>query len=366
MAGITTAEIARIANVSQTTVSFVLSGKAKERRISQTTVEKVKKIADEYGWTTNYAATTLLSGKSKTIGIIMVNILGKERYEMVERMIMEIEERGYRSLIRITTGRTAREEQALIDMQAYNCEGFIMNTANYPGKIDRVDTIFKKNRIPYVCVGYPQAGSNHYVGADDVNAMITLLNYAYSECGRRTFIYVPQHSISTSAIDRKEGFDRFLEEHPDVRGHVIAEYPPGQYEEKKRLELAQPIAEHIDLLLKQRPAAPAIIGYGDAVVAELIPMLLKKGYRFPEDAMLAGFGNHEYDTFIHPHLTSVSSAPETIASEAISLLFDIIEHEDRRNAARNILVPSQLVIRESLCPPSAEAEDASLYAAAHV
>ncbi|WP_329736524.1 LacI family DNA-binding transcriptional regulator [Catenibacterium mitsuokai] len=63
-------EIAKLANVSVATVSRVINNNG---RFSEATKERVEKIIKEYGYTTNIAAKSLRTSKSKTIGLIVPN-----------------------------------------------------------------------------------------------------------------------------------------------------------------------------------------------------------------------------------------------------------------------------------------------------
>ena len=64
-------EIAKMANVSVATVSRVINNNG---RFSKETKEKVEALIKEYGYTTNVAAKSLRTSKSKTIGLIVPNI----------------------------------------------------------------------------------------------------------------------------------------------------------------------------------------------------------------------------------------------------------------------------------------------------
>ena len=64
-------EIAKLANVSVATVSRVINNNG---RFSEATKERVENIIKEYGYTTNIAAKSLRTSKSKTIGLIVPHI----------------------------------------------------------------------------------------------------------------------------------------------------------------------------------------------------------------------------------------------------------------------------------------------------
>lgn len=55
-------DIARLAGVSVTTASYVINGKAEQQRISNATVERVRAVVEEHGFTPNPQAAGLLAG----------------------------------------------------------------------------------------------------------------------------------------------------------------------------------------------------------------------------------------------------------------------------------------------------------------
>ena len=67
-------DIARQLNVSSTTVSFVLNGKAEEKRISDEMKKKILDHVAEVGYQPNQVAKSLRSGKSKIIGMLVEDI----------------------------------------------------------------------------------------------------------------------------------------------------------------------------------------------------------------------------------------------------------------------------------------------------
>jgi LacI family transcriptional regulator len=67
-------DIARIAGVSPSTVSFVLNGKAKQMRISEALAGKIMEVAKKEGYHPNPVAVSLRTGKSQILGLIVETI----------------------------------------------------------------------------------------------------------------------------------------------------------------------------------------------------------------------------------------------------------------------------------------------------
>ena len=67
-------EIAKHLNVSKSTVSLVINGKAEQGRISQELAKRIMDYVNEIGYKPNALAKSLATGKTHTIGLIVENI----------------------------------------------------------------------------------------------------------------------------------------------------------------------------------------------------------------------------------------------------------------------------------------------------
>ncbi len=67
-------DIALKANVSITTVSFIINGKAKEKAISDAVIKRVQKIIVDSGYEPNQIARSLRTGNSNIIALIVEDI----------------------------------------------------------------------------------------------------------------------------------------------------------------------------------------------------------------------------------------------------------------------------------------------------
>ncbi len=68
---ITQAEIARLAGTDQSTVSHVLAGRDREKRIGQEVARRVREVARETGYAVNHRARALVTGRSRVLAVLM-------------------------------------------------------------------------------------------------------------------------------------------------------------------------------------------------------------------------------------------------------------------------------------------------------
>ena len=95
-AKITSAEVAKLAGVSQSAVSRVFTPGASA---SKTTAERVKKAAYDLGYRPNVLARAMVSGKSRIIGIIVAYLENQFYPEALEKLSNVLQSKGYHALI---------------------------------------------------------------------------------------------------------------------------------------------------------------------------------------------------------------------------------------------------------------------------
>lgn len=83
-----------------------------------------------------------------------------------------------------------------------------------------------------------------------------------------------------------------------------------------------------------------------SLVGDLQP-LKAHGLRVPEDVLLAGFSNEIFTSLTEPRLTSVDQRCEQMGQETVRLFLEILEVGATKFQARRIVLPPQLLTRES-------------------
>lgn len=137
-------EIAKLANVSVATVSRVINNNG---RFSEATKERVEKIIKEYGYTTNIAAKSLRTSKSKTIGLIVPHI----NNEWFSQLALEIEnyffDKNYSVFICNTSQDENKEIAYFKSLDSKLVDGIICISG-----IEQIPTSSLSRSIPIVCI----------------------------------------------------------------------------------------------------------------------------------------------------------------------------------------------------------------------
>ncbi|MFY0991142.1 catabolite repressor/activator [Halomonas sp. C05BenzN] len=121
----TLAEIARLAGVSRTTASYVINGKAVERRISPDTVERVMAVVREHRYRVDAQAAALRRGSSRTLGLIVPDLENVSYARLAKRLERGAREQGYQLLIVGSDDQADAERDLALALRAQRCEVLI-------------------------------------------------------------------------------------------------------------------------------------------------------------------------------------------------------------------------------------------------
>src|SRR5688572_26891411 len=109
---ISISDIARKLRVSPTTVSFVLNGRSKEKRVSEEVVRKIKNYVEKVGYKPNTFAQSLRTGKSRIIGL-MIEDISNPFFASVAKLI---EDRAYQDGYKIMYCSTHNDQKKARDL----------------------------------------------------------------------------------------------------------------------------------------------------------------------------------------------------------------------------------------------------------
>ena len=202
-------DIAKLAGVSQTTVSLVLNGSPAGAALPQETRQRVLDTAERLGYVADPAARRLAAGRSFLIGLHTFTPtfpvdLRNSYYPFLVGVEEEAAAKGYDLLFTglSGSGAPAGRESALSRLQL--ADGAILIGRHPPvGEIGRL----LDDGFPLVYIGRRDEFADRlpYVGADYVRATANLVRYLYA-LGHRRILYVRELDEAVAAIDRERGF----------------------------------------------------------------------------------------------------------------------------------------------------------------
>lgn len=142
-------DIASIVGVSTATVSLVLSDKAKNGRVSEDMINKIKSVALQMNYQPNLLAQSLQSGLSKTIGLLVADITNSFFSQLAFHIQKEMQRHGYAVIIVNTDEDTEQMKNMIYLLKSRQVDGFII-VPNEGG--DKLIEELHENKFPLVLV----------------------------------------------------------------------------------------------------------------------------------------------------------------------------------------------------------------------
>jgi LacI family transcriptional regulator len=210
-------DIASKLNVSVTTVSFVLNGKAKEMRISDMVAKKIIEYTEKINYKPNRVAQSLRTGKSKII-VFMVEDISNFFFAKIARIIEDIAyEKGYKVLFCSNENEDGKSLELIDLFKVLQVDGYILIPSG--GIEDKIASLISEN-IPVVLFDryFPGLETN-YVIIDNENASF----YATAHLAENKFQnigFITTDVKQTQMLDRLQGYKMAIKEH-DLNENIL-------------------------------------------------------------------------------------------------------------------------------------------------
>jgi LacI family transcriptional regulator len=307
-------DIARLANVSKSTVSRVVSNNGYVR---PETRQKIERVMEELSFRPNMFAKGMRTNRSFSIGILfpdLSNPFFAEWYQVVDRISGT---RGYLNYICITDPHGVSEMKRIDDLLARNIDGIIFfSYQKQPEVLEKLRTI--SQHTPVVCCDGMMIGEDlSYVCADGRKGTYEATRYLI-ENGRKRIAYIKGTDAYQVGYNRYEGYRQAIDEAglPDDESLVFS----GDFRMADGFEAARYFMQH--------PNPPdAIMAATDNMALGVLDYLNQEGIPVPEQVAVVGFDNLNLSANSKPPLTTIELPIEKIAASAIEALISQIEND---------------------------------------
>jgi DNA-binding LacI/PurR family transcriptional regulator len=327
---VTIKDIARLANVSHTTVSRALNN---SQLIKKETKSKIKAIAEQLNYVPNYNAKSLILDKSYTIGLFFSSISKGTSpsffHETVRGVNSTIEE-GYNLVVRgiddytdFTSINKKRFDGIVLMSQSDNDNAFIYH-------------VLQKG-IPLVVLNREiEESSLINILSDDKEGAFKAVKYLV-ENGHREIAIIEGKEGFKSHIHRKEGFLKAL---IDSKILVNSKYMiKGEYDMRSGYKAMKEL-----LTLPQAPTA--VFCSNDDMAMGAIKAIFEYGLVVPNDISIIGFDNIGFSEYATPALTTIKRPMEEVSITGGKKIIDLINNRNHRG--EKIYIKTKLVIRDSV------------------
>lgn len=333
------AEVARRAGVSRTTVSFVLND-VRDRGISEATRERVLAVARELGYEPNAAARTLAGGATRTVALVVPRIEHLHVDAFLAQLVGSVNQachaHGLRLLIESTEGEGREPGGFLQLVRSRSIDGLIVANLRTV-EIEHLRRL-RDSRVPLVVLGCNLPASEGFATMGDDTwqsarlAVRHLLELGHRRVGLVNYAAPEFHSAS----QRERGWRQALADagidadprwiaHGDISAH-------SGHEATREL-------------LARGQALTALFAGNDTIALGALRALHEAGLRVPQDMALVGYDDIPLAPLAVPALTSVHTDPVGHGRLAVQMLLAQLRGTQLPPDAG--LAAPTLVVRES-------------------
>lgn len=334
---LTIKDIAAHFNVSISTVSKALND---SYEISKSTKLKIQEYAKEHNYKPNFNALSLKKRQTKTIGVIIPNMLNYFFAQVFKGVEKEANKSGYKVITCISNESFDKEVETIEMLSNGSIDGFLLSIAEQTEEQNNFVHLTKtlEQGLPIVMfdrvakdVDCDKVITNDFEGA--INAVDHL---AKTGCKHIAFISTQSHL--KSGKERELGYleglkKRNMEINPNLVIHIFEE----DYKQYERILLPYFEENHID----------SVITTDESSAIAAMKIAQRKGHTVPDDFSVISFSNGIIARHSSPKLTTVSQHGEIMGETAAKMLIDKIENKNTIEASVTKVIQTDLVERNS-------------------
>lgn len=320
-------DVAKLANVSQATVSRVLNT---PELVRPETVEKVMKAIKQLNYHPDPVARSLVSKQTKTIALISGPLYNPFFVDTTSLIVDYANEKGYQVLVHFTND--IQEELANQYIFKNKVDGIIMSS------ILMDDPIYEKIKalnIPIVFFNRKHNDECNYVEIDNEMAGYLLTEHLIKK-NHKEIIWIGGHLNKSTFHNRFKGYKKALKdyniEYKEENVFIINTDP-------------QSTKNVFTQIINREEKPTAIAASTDAIALLLLDLYGKSNIAVPEEVAIGGIDNVNLTRYGYVQLTTVGPIESyNIGQIAVEMLFELIEKKINKV---QITIPVQLYERKT-------------------
>lgn len=315
METITIKDIARICNVSISTVSRAMNN---DPGISDRTKARVLKVVKKYNYIPNNSARNLKMAGSNTVALLIKGIDNPFFHKMYPLFLRGLEAEGYEFMLHMIT---EKEDEAHV-VEEIAKEKRLKGVILLGGLIPNPEDLLARMQVPMViCSATARSQKDDgchcsAVNVNDVDASRRVVDFLYQKGHRKIAMITGRRSDTTVGRLRLAGYRQALEEHgipfdPDLVGYMRDDLP--EYSEANGYAVTRE-------LLESGKDFTAVFAISDRLAFGVYKAIYDAGKSVPDDYSVVGFDGIEQTEYMTPPLTTMIQPVETMVQSCIQLL----------------------------------------------
>lgn len=326
---ITSLQVAERAGVSQSAVSRVFTPGAS---VSEKTAKKVRAAAQELGYRPNVLARSLITGKSRIIGLVVAYLENQFYPEAIEKLSHALQAQGYHVLVFMASNDNETTEKVIDELLDYQVDGIITASVSMSSNLtERCDAA----GIPIVMFNRQQDDDRlSCVRSDNVAGGLKVAEHLL-QTGHKRIAHIAGWDGASTTRDRETGLLMGLAKGAQTlfaRGEGMFKYETACEAARQMFTAAE--------------TPDAVFVTNDHMAFAVMDVLrFELGLRVPEDVSVVGYDDVQLAAWPAYNLTTVRQPVNRMVDETVDILMTCIQEPN--TAPRRVAIDGPLILRGS-------------------
>lgn len=333
---ITLKYLAERLNVSVSTVSKALSD---SDEISKNTIEKVKKLAKELNYQPNKVALSLKQSETKTIGVIIPNILNRFYARALFGIQNEANKLGYSIITSFTNEQLDKEMESISVLSNGSVDGFLLAVSEetlISEDSEHIEGLINHKKPVIMFDRNLNAINCSKVIIDDFDIAFRVASNLIKE-DRKHLAFISTIEDLNVGVLRRKGFESAISKHHKngVKSYILYINKEDDYQDQ------------INSFLKKNNNIDAILSADNVTGTIAVNLAASLGYKMPDDISIIGFTDEVVSNLSVPKLSYIDQNAEAIGENALRLMVEKLKNKDLKTEDTTLKIPVNIVHKET-------------------
>lgn len=340
---ITLKQIARELDVSISTVSKALKN---SKEISKDTIDKVQAFAKLYNYRPNNIALSLKNRQTKTIGVIIPDIVHYFFSKVISGIETVAAKKEYNVIVGLSNESFKKEVINMEMLANGSIDGFIMSisketlmqqdyhhlieTINQGMPIVMFDRVIKDINCDKVIV-------------DDLKGTFKAVQKLIDSGCKEIGLITTKDYVSVGKLRTKGYLEALNTNNIEPKSSLILKVEDRLISE----EHLRNIEREIEILFKNNPNMDGVFAVNELYAATAMKVAKTLNKKVPDDIQFIGFTDGVISKHVSPSLTTISQHAMQMGEQAAELLINKLENDDEEDIFQTVTIETELIERES-------------------
>ncbi|APY10586.1 LacI family transcriptional regulator [Seonamhaeicola sp. S2-3] len=331
---VTLKQLAKELNVSISTVSKALNN---SEEIGEETVKRVKELAQLYNYKPNKVALSLKQNQTKTIGVIIPNILNHFLAKVLFGIEREATKLGYNIITCISNESLEKEKEGLQILANGSVDGFILSVAEETQEKNEVEHFKRTINQGLPIVMFDRVAHDvmcDKVIVDDFDATYNATKGLIEE-NRKQIVFISNiQGLSVGKL-RERGYTKAILESQTMEPLILKIKKKDDHQKK------------IKSFFKKNKNIDGVIAADSSSGIIAINTAVNLGRKVPKDISVIGFASKSDSNHALPRLTTIRQHAKLIGAKAAQMLVHRLQNKHLKEEVKTKIVKTTLIKSKS-------------------